>query len=254
VKNQQTIVDEKIVTSEILLERKKMFLKHVGLVGYVVHKLMGFHQQAEKAIEKADLIQYGMMGLMDAVERYDASRGIQFQTYAVSRIRGTIQDELRKLDWKPRSTRERERKQDSMIQQVQTSNSGGESVEEIIERLSMTMEEYQQVIERAETATLSDSIPLNTENPSLNSIAADENENPAELLQQKQLREMIFEAIEKLPDRDRIVLILYYYEELTFKEIARILKISESRVFQVHATVLQQIRQRIQNEERGMVA
>ncbi|HVN48877.1 MAG TPA: FliA/WhiG family RNA polymerase sigma factor [Bacteroidota bacterium] len=223
-------------------EKRPLFFQNLNLVGYVVHKMIGFGN-APQPLEQSDLIQLGMIGLLDAVDRFDPNRGVQFQTYAVSRIRGTIQDELRKLDWIPRSVRKIEREQNAKLQVIENQANVNESHEEIAQRLSMTMDEYRNMLDRA-TGVLSERIVgLDEDDDSNDSLATGKESDPFEQLSQAQVREEVFNAIEQLPARDRLVLVLYYYEELTFKEIARVLNISESRASQIHTTVIEYLRQ-----------
>ena len=239
-------------TPGISEEQKTLFMKHLGLVQYVVQKLVGYGHHPERAIERSDLVQYGLIGLLDAVERYDAGRGVQFTTYAVSRIRGTIQDELRKLDWKPRSVRHETRKNELILQQAAAAERSNDSSLDIANRLSLTLEQYQKILESTENGSSGELVPLDAENPSLLALAAGDQDDPAEIAQKNQVRELLYTEIEEMNERDRMVLILYYYEELTFKEIARILRLSESRVFQIHSSVLQELRELLQNEsEKG---
>jgi len=242
-----------VASEGLTRNQKELFMQHLGVVNFVVRKLMTAGPQRETAIERSDLIQFGLLGLLEAVERFDPARGVQFTTYAVSRIRGMIQDELRKLDWKPRSIRKRDREKDAMIQQVKTTGESGETSEDIAQRLSMTLEEYLQVLERAESDNAADIESLNLDHPTLISMIATAEQDPSEIMQKDQIRDLMFSAIDTMEERERIVLILYYYEELTFKEIARILRISESRVFQIHSTVMRELRNRIEQQGGSII-
>ncbi len=222
-------------------EKRPLFFQNLNLVGYVVRKMIGFGK-APHPLEQSDLVQLGMIGLLDAIDRFDPNRGVQFQTYAVSRIRGTIQDELRKLDWIPRSVRKLEREQDAKLQTIENPANVNESHEEIAQRLSMTMDDYRSMLDRA-TGVISERIVvLDEDDDSNDSLATGKEFDPFEQLNQEQIREEVFYAIEQLESRDRLVLVLYYYEELTFKEIARVLNISESRASEIHTTVIEHLR------------
>jgi RNA polymerase sigma factor FliA len=225
-------------------EKRPLFFQNIGLVSYVVRKIMGFNK-APVPLEQSDLVQLGMMGLLDAVERFDPNRGVQFQTYAVSRIRGTIQDELRKLDWIPRSVRKQEREQDEKFRTIGTQPGADESHEEIANRLSMTMDEYRNMLSRAAGVISERIVGLEEDNDSDDSLATGKEFDPFEQTSQAQIREEVFRAIEQLEARERLVLVLYYYEELTFKEIGRLLNISESRASQIHTTVIEHLRVRL---------
>jgi RNA polymerase sigma factor FliA len=225
-------------------EKKDLFMRNIPLVGFVVRKVVGFGNPPEP-LEHSDLVQLGMIGLLDAVERFDPARGVQFQTYAVSRIRGTIQDELRKLDWVPRSVRKQDRDQESIMDQVMHRALPFESHEEIAQRLSMSMDEYREMIISAPAKTADAIVGLDDQDESSELLATSEDEDPSEIANQKQVRKEVYRLIETMDERARLVLALYYYEELTFKEIARILRISESRAYQIHDATLHQLRKRL---------
>lgn len=229
-------------------EKRPLFFQHLNLVGYVVRKMIGFGK-APQPLEQSDLMQLGMIGLLDAVDRFDPNRGVQFQTYAVSRIRGTIQDELRKLDWVPRSVRKLEREQDAKLQQIGNQSNSTESHEEIAQRLSMTMDEYRDMLDRASGIISERIVGLDDDDDSNDSLATGKESDPFEQISYEQVREEVFNAIEQLETRDRMVLVLYYYEELTFKEIGRLLNISESRASQIHTTVIEYLRKCVKELE-----
>jgi RNA polymerase sigma factor for flagellar operon FliA len=225
-------------------DKKDMFIRNIHLVGFVVRKIVGFGKPPDP-LEHSDLVQLGMIGLLDAVERFDPARGVQFQTYAVSRIRGTIQDELRKLDWVPRSVRKQERTQEVMFQQAAGETALHESHEETAQRLSMSMDEYRAMIINASEKSPDSMVALEDRDESNDQLATSLEEDPSEMAHRKQVREAVYRVIHKLDERDRLVLVLYYYEELTFKEIGRILRISESRAYQIHEAAIQHLRKRL---------
>ncbi len=228
--------------------KRQRFYDNLGLVHMVVNRMYAPNLSESGMLEKGDLIQFGVLGLLDAVERFDPTRGVQFSTYAVNRIRGSIQDELRKIDWIPRSVRKKDREADAMTQKVAEFTGKGSTAEEVMLRLRLTQEEYVRVLERASNATIEMTVPLDEEIQAIAALATDEEADPSEIAARKHAREVLLDAVEELPDRERLVITLYYYEELTFKEIGRVLQLSESRVFQIHSEVLQMLREALQED------
>lgn len=222
-------------------DRNAMFFKHLGLVNFVINKIGLTSFRSSAAIERSDLVQFGIMGLLDAIEKFNPERGVQFQTYAVSRIKGSIQDELRKLDWVPRSVRKAERRAEAVVQRAGQVESAAMTAGDIARRLSMSLEKYVEIIHQVNT--MGAASPDAPEYASrLEALSTDEQDDPSEIVNQQQLKSTIIHAVEELTERDRLVVMLYYYEDLTFKEIAAVLRISESRVFQIHSTVLGSLR------------
>lgn len=226
--------------------KRKMFFDNLGLVNYVVNKIGVPLSRGSAALERTDLVQFGIIGLLDAIERYDSKRDVQFQTYAVSRIKGSIQDELRKLDWVPRSVRRSEREADLFIQRAEQEGNQHLSAGEIAKRLSLSLEDYSAMLQRVRELS-GESGGSNDYDSALTSLRADESDDPSKIINQKQQRNALVDAVEHLPERERLVVLLYYYEELTFKEIASVLRISESRVFQIHTSVLRGLRHELKD-------
>ena len=221
--------------------RNKMFFDNLGLVNFVVNKIGLSSFRSSTALERSDLVQFGIMGLLDAIEKFNPERGVQFQTYAVSRIKGSIQDELRKLDWVPRSVRKAERQAEAIAQRAGQVESRTTTAVDIARRLSLSLEKYAEIIHQVnKMAGTSPDAPEYAFR--LEALSTDEKDDPSEIANQHQLKNTIVGAVENLPERDRLIVMLYYYEDLTFKEIAAVLRISESRVFQIHTTVLGNLR------------
>jgi len=221
--------------------RNAMFFEHLGLVNFVVSKIGLTSFRSSAALERSDLVQFGIMGLLDAIEKFNPERGVQFQTYAVSRIKGSIQDELRKLDWVPRSVRKAERHTDAIIQRAGQVEGRTMTAADIARRLSLSLDTYAEIVHQVnKTGVTSADSPEYASR--LEALATDEQDDPSEIANQHQLKNTIVQAVEGLAERDRLVVMLYYYEDLTFKEIAAVLRISESRVFQIHSTVLGNLR------------
>jgi RNA polymerase sigma factor for flagellar operon FliA len=221
--------------------RRQILSSYIGLVKAVVHKFAVASSYGSSVINEDDLAQVGMMGLLDAIDRFDPTRGVKFETYAITRIRGSIQDELRRVDWVPRSVREKVRRADRIVQQLECGCGTTASVEQIATRLAMSVDEYQALM--GAHSSIHEFVGPGIESEDIiNNLPTDEGTDPFEQLSADEARKILLDAVEELPEQDRLILALYYYEEFTFKEIANVLKLSESRVFQKHASVLVKLR------------
>jgi RNA polymerase sigma factor FliA len=222
--------------------KQQLVTEYTGVVKFVVSKFRSNFRQSMSIIDEHDLLQLGMLGLLDSIERFDPTRGVKFETYAITRIRGTVQDELRKLDWVPRSVREKVRTLDRVTQQVECGTATltaepaglGESaspVDNYMDLLHDTRRATPEIFSRGDNGEdVMENIPS-------------EDVSVVDAVGNDQIKSLLIKLIENLPQQDRLVVSLYYYEELTFKEIANILQLSESRVFQKHAAILERIRE-----------
>lgn len=225
--------------------KKDLVEANLGLVRYVASRFGFIHTSSERVLEERDLIQFGLLGLLDAIEKFDPSKNVRFETYAVTRIRGAILDELRKLDWIPRSVRKLGRKADRIVQEAESRDNQTLTAQEIASKLSLTLEEYKELLSAAKGATMDHRVSYDDEVDVIQNIAADPSTDPYEILTAEDTRARLIEALESLPERNRVVVALYYYEGLTFREIGHILRISESRVFQIHTSVLNGLRKQL---------
>jgi RNA polymerase sigma factor for flagellar operon FliA len=197
-------------------------------------------------VDREDLLHVGIIGLMGALEKYDVNRNVQFETYARFRIRGAVLDEMRSRDWVPRSTRSKDNKLESAFEKLQAKLGRSPDEEEIAQFLKMTMEEYYQLLDESRCITMISSEDLPGDY--LDSLSRDEiletidHGNPLELLKNSELKEGMKRAVNHLPEKERLVLALYYYEELTMKEIGKVLELTESRVCQLHTQAIFRLR------------
>jgi RNA polymerase sigma factor for flagellar operon FliA len=168
---------------------------------------------------------------------------VKFETFAIARIKGSIQDEMRKLDWVPRSVRKRIRGANHMLQQEEGKNGGGLSTHEMADRLSMTIDEYTRLLSEAQNVMMEFSRLPDEDAMVVEGITGDESADPSEMVSTEEIKAQLVDSVERLPQRERLVITLYYFEGLTFREIAKVLKLSDSRVFQIHAAVLKDLRQ-----------
>jgi RNA polymerase sigma factor FliA len=206
-------------------------------------------------VEDADLISYGLVGLIGAIERFEPERGIKFETFAMTRIRGAIIDELRSLDWVPRSVRSRAREIEQVQAKLEHELQRAPSEAELAAKLNMTEEELQTaLLEIANSSvyaldelwTVSDS--SGDQVSLLDTIADDGAADPQEALATTEVKDRLTEAIGGLPEREQLVVALYYYENLTLREIGEVLGVTESRVSQLHTKAVMRLKSHLQQD------
>ncbi|MGH3011984.1 MAG: RNA polymerase sigma factor WhiG [Gaiellaceae bacterium] len=218
--------------------RDRLILSYSPLVKYVAGRL-GSGLPAH--VDEGDLTSYGLLGLIGAIERFDPERDVKFETYAVARIRGSIIDELRSLDWVPRSVRSRAREIERALAQLEAKLGRAPTDEELADSLSISEGELQDSlleISRTSIAALDELWTSSSHGGDpvalIDTIPDDQSAGPQDAMAQTEIREALVEAIQRLPERERLVVTLYYYEELTLKEIGEVLGVTESRVSQLH--------------------
>jgi RNA polymerase sigma factor for flagellar operon FliA len=225
-------------------ERDQLIMKYVPLVKNVVGRITA--RLPAHVVDREDLLHVGVIGLMSALEKYDAKRNVQFETYARFRIRGAVLDEMRSRDWVPRSTRSKDNKLEAAFEKLQVQLGRFPDEEEIAEFLKMTMEEYYELLDESRCITMISSEDLPGDY--LDSLSREEvmetidHGNPLELLKSSELKMGMKRAIDQLPEKERLVLALYYYEELNMREIGKVLNLTESRVCQLHTQAIFRLR------------
>jgi RNA polymerase sigma factor for flagellar operon FliA len=228
--------------------RDRLIVNYSPLVKYVAGRL-GSGLPAH--VEEADLVSYGLLGLMSAIDRYDPERDIKFETYAIARIRGSIIDELRTLDWVPRSVRSRAREIERAIRDLEAKLARAPTDEEIAAKVGITTGELDDSlidISRTSIAALDELWSTSSEGDQVSLLDTLEDTGsikPADALDETELREALAEAIDRLPEREKLVVTLYYYEELTLREIGEVLGVTESRVSQLHTKAILRLRSRL---------
>ena len=231
-------------------DRDRLILTYAPLVKYVAGRL---GSQLPAHVEEADLISSGLLGLIGAIERYDPARDNRFETYAIIRIRGAIIDDLRTLDWVPRSVRRRAREIERAIATLEATLERSPSDEEIAQKIGISRDELEASlidISRSSIAALDECLPGGAEgDPSLLDMIEDTNcQCPAEAFDETELHDAVAGTIARLPERERLVITLYYYEELTLREIGEVLGVTESRVSQMHTKAMLRLRSRFSRE------
>jgi RNA polymerase sigma factor for flagellar operon FliA len=229
--------------------RDRLILTYAPLVKYVAGRL-GSGLPAH--VDEGDLVSYGLLGLIGAIERFDPDRDIKFETYAISRIKGSIIDELRSLDWVPRSVRSRAREIERAIAELESRLGRAPTDDEIAQKVGITEEELGESlsdISRSSIAALDELWTMSGETGDqvslLDTIEDTEGPQPQSALAQTEMREALGEAIARLPEREKLVVTLYYYEELTLREIGEVLGVTESRVSQLHTKAILRLKARL---------
>jgi RNA polymerase sigma factor FliA len=236
--------------------RDQLILHYSPLVKYVAGRVaVGLPQN----VEQSDLVSYGIFGLIDAIDKFDLSRGYKFETYAIARIKGAILDELRSIDWVPRSVRAKARSLEKAYAKLESQLHRTPTDEELATELDISDDQLQTTLsqisfvglvaldemlsvggDRGESLTLGDTI-------------ADSGESPVQAYEVEEMRHILADAIGNMPDREKTVLTLYYYEGLTLAEIGQVLGVTESRVCQIHTKAVLQLRSRVLAQERESV-
>ncbi|HVS85311.1 MAG TPA: RNA polymerase sigma factor WhiG [Gaiellaceae bacterium] len=221
--------------------RDRLILTYAPLVKYVAGRL-GSGLPAH--VDEGDLTSYGLLGLMGAIERFDPTRDIKFETYAIARIKGAIIDELRAMDWVPRSVRSRAREIERAIAELESKAGRAPTDEEIAGKLGLSTDELEESlseIARSSIAALDELWTVSGSGDQIALIDTIEDEaapSPEGTFSQTEMREAVADAIARLPEREKLVVTLYYYEELTLREIGEVLSVTESRVSQLHTKAI----------------
>jgi RNA polymerase sigma factor for flagellar operon FliA len=224
--------------------REELILRHLRIVKYIAGR-MAIHVPPN--IEMNDLVGWGILGLIDALEKFDHLQAIKFTTYASIRIRGAIIDQIRSLDWAPRSLRSLARRVGSAREKLRHEKGLEPSAEDIAQELHLEAEQVEEAIGQLQTAhvlSLDDYLPTeeNAESRKIDVTSSAAVPSPGQVAEQKERQEQIVTAILQLPDQQQKVLNLYYYEELTLKEIGAVLDVTESRICQIHSAAMKQLR------------
>ena len=228
--------------------RDRLILTYAPLVKYVAGRL-GSGLPAH--VDEGDLVSYGLLGLMGAIERYEPDRDVKFETYAIARIKGAIIDELRAMDWVPRSVRSRAREIERAIAELEAKTGTAPNDEEIAKKVGITVEELEDSlaeIARSSIAALDELWTVGGDGDQvalIDTIEDSEAPDPQRSLSQTERKEAIADAIARLPEREKLVVTLYYYEELTLREIGEVLGVTESRVSQLHTKAILRLKARL---------
>ena len=224
--------------------REKLILEYAPLVKLVAGRLvmyLGYN------VEYDDLVGYGIFGLIDAIDKFDAGKEVKFETYASLRIRGAILDQIRKMDWIPRTVRQRQKKISEAIKEIEARTGKEATDDEIAQALGISSDEYddwQSQMKVTGVVSLDEFVESGSDVSDGNGISSPI-DRPEEALEKEEMKQMLAEALKQLTEKEQKVVLLYYYEELTLKEISNILEVSESRVSQLHTKALNKMKQKL---------
>lgn len=223
--------------------REKIIIEYAGLVKIVAGKLSIY---LGHNVEYDDLVGYGTFGLIDAIDKFDYGKGVKFETYASLRIRGAILDQIRKMDWLPRTVRQKQKRIDAAYSKIESETGRLATDEEIAAELEISVDEldsWQNQTKAAGLISLDDYLEQGNEG-GINSISngAEEYHQPERIYEKQEVRQILLETLESLTEKEKKVILLYYYEELTLKEISAVLEVSESRISQLHTKAIQKLR------------
>jgi RNA polymerase sigma factor for flagellar operon FliA len=230
----------------------EMILRYAPFIKYIAHRLA---MRLPSHVLVEDLISAGVIGLMDAFTKFDPLKKVEFKTYAEFRIRGAMLDELRGLDWVPRSIRQKANQIEKSVQQLEKTKGRPAEDEEIAEALGISLDEYYQRINEINGMPLLDQEMLRekagklSDEEILNLLFEEEENGPFHVLSYKEMKKVLAEAIDDLPSNEKLVISLYYYDELTLKEIGEVLDLTESRICQIHTKAVLRLRAKL---KRGM--
>jgi len=224
--------------------REKLILEYAPLVKIIAGRLsmyLGYN------VEYEDLVSYGIFGLIDAIDKFDYGKGIKFETYASLRIRGSILDQIRKMDWIPRSLRQKQKRLETAMTELETRLGRVPTDEELAAELEISVDELCSWEGQSVSSTMMSLDECIDQGVELKETAVVNSrfETPEQVVEQEEIKRILAETLETLTDKEKKVILLYYYEELTLKEISLVMEVSESRVSQLHTKGLQKLRQRL---------
>lgn len=226
--------------------REKIIIEYAPLVKVVAGRLsmyLGYN------VEYEDLVSYGIFGLIDAIDKFDLNKDVKFETYASLRIRGSILDQIRKMDWIPRTVRQKRKKIEEAIRKIETRTGKNATDEEIAKELGIAeteLNEWQVQLNVTNVVSLNEFVEQGGE-PVMDAKNNSHFVQPEDSIQEEELKKVLKESMELLTEKEQKVILLYYYEDLTLKEISNILEVSESRVSQLHTKALLKMRKKMGN-------
>jgi len=221
--------------------REKLILEYSYLIKYIAGRLNIYFGPN---VEYDDLVGFGVFGLIDAIDKFDINKGVKFETYASLRIRGSIIDSIREMDWVPRSLRQKNKEFERICAEIENQLGHSASDAEIAERLGISLDEFYKLLNDVNLTSiisLEEFLEQNYE-MEVDLSDTDKNDHPEKHMELEEIKEILGDAIDKLPEKERTVITLYYFEELTLKEISAIMKVSESRISQLHTKAILRLR------------
>jgi RNA polymerase sigma factor for flagellar operon FliA len=228
-------------------DREQLVQRFVPLVKRIAYHLLA---RLPASIQFEDLVQNGMLGLLDAMDRYETGFGAQFETYATQRVRGAMLDGLRENDWLPRNLRRELRRIEAAINQLEHAHGRAPSERELAETLGMSLADYQKTLHeaRGHQMVYFEDFTGDGDEDFLERHFTDNDADPAAILEDKNVKQMLVKAIEGLPEREKMMMALYYEQELNLREIGEVMGVTESRVCQLHSQAIARLRSHVVGE------
>ncbi|MBI1387058.1 MAG: FliA/WhiG family RNA polymerase sigma factor [bacterium] len=237
--------------------REKLAEKYIHLVKYVINRMLSVSHIESEVLDYDDLYSSGVMGLLAAIDNFDPRRDVKFVTYAIPRIKGSIIDELRAVDWIPRSLRQQVNKLQAAFAEMETELQRPANESEIAGKLGVEVNELQRLLHHASRAALlsldevlrisEDSVATRADVTPSRKV-----DDPRDQIQKDEIIELLTQAIENLPDKERLVVVMYYNDELTLREIGEVLGVTESRVCQLHTKAMLRLRGKLATWQQDM--
>ncbi|MBQ2089737.1 MAG: FliA/WhiG family RNA polymerase sigma factor [Lachnospiraceae bacterium] len=224
--------------------REQIIIEYAPLVKVVAGRLSMY---LGKNVEYDDLCSYGIFGLIDAIDKYELAKDVKFETYASFRIRGSILDQIRKMDWIPRTVRQKQKQIDEAIKNIEMRTGKTASDEEIAEELGLSGDElldWQSQLKVTNVVSLNEYVEQGAE-PVMDAHRNSHFIQPEDMVSQQEMKQMLAETLEKLTEKEKQVVLMYYYEDMTLKEISKVLDVSESRVSQLHTKAIVKMRKHL---------
>lgn len=221
--------------------REKLILEYSHLIKYIAGRLSIYFGSN---VEYDDLVGFGVFGLIDAIDKFDVNKGVKFETYASLRIRGAIIDSIREMDWVPRSLRQKNKELEKVYTEIENQLGHAASDTEVAEKLGISLNEFYKLLNDVNLTSMVSLEEFLEQNYEIGVDLSDTNVDgrPEKYIEAAELKEILEDAIDKLPEKEQTVITLYYFEELTLKEISAIMKVSESRISQLHTKAILRLR------------
>ena len=222
--------------------REQIIMEYANLVKIVAGRLsiyLGYN------VEYDDLVGYGIFGLIDAIDKFDCEKGVKFETYASLRIRGAILDQIRKMDWLPRTLRQRQKKIDAAYQKLETISGRSATDKELAQELEISTDELENWQNQMKISNLVSLDEYMEQGGKVEAQSSEDYAQPERVIEKEELKRILMDALQGLTEKEKKVILLYYYEDLTLKEISVALEVSESRISQLHTKALQKMRKKL---------
>ncbi|MCX7708900.1 MAG: FliA/WhiG family RNA polymerase sigma factor [Clostridia bacterium] len=221
--------------------REKLILEYSHLIKFVAGRLSIYFGSN---VEYDDLIGFGVFGLIDAIDKFDINKGVKFETYASLRIRGSIIDSIREMDWVPRSLRQKNKELEKVYFEIENELGHAATDQEVADKLGISLDEFYKLLNDVNVSSMVSLEEFLEQNYEIGVNISDSNkeDSPEKFAEISEIKEILADSIGKLPEKEKTVISLYYFEELTLKEISAIMKVSESRISQLHTKAILRLR------------